>query len=160
IGTRSACGVVWRRLSLRRTPVASRAPLRRSPLAARSGVLLAVLLFSYPLVAPRVRFVPVDVNVRLEVLDWGGTGKTIVLLAGGGTTAHVFDDFAEKLTRNYHVVGITRRGFGASTFAPVNQLSRLADDVLAVMDTLRIARAFLVGHSIAGAELSAIGASR
>src|SRR5262245_44669519 len=91
IGTRSACGVVWRHLSLRRTPVAPRAPLRRSPLAARSGVLLAVLLFSYPLVAPRVRFVPVDANVRLEVLDWGGTGKTIVLLAGGGNTAHVFD---------------------------------------------------------------------
>jgi non-heme chloroperoxidase len=126
------------------------------------GVLLTLVVFSHALVAsqPHVRFVQVDNNVRLEVLDWGGTGKTIVLLAGGGNTAHVFDDFAEKLTRHYHVVGITRRGFGASTFAPVTQVSRLADDVLAVMDTLRIAKAFLVGHSIAGAELSAIGASR
>jgi hypothetical protein len=28
-----------------------------------------------------VQFVAVDQNVRLEVLDWGGTGRTVVLLA-------------------------------------------------------------------------------
>ena len=33
-----------------------------------------------------VRFVPVDMNVRLEVLDWGGSGRPLVLLAGGGDT--------------------------------------------------------------------------
>jgi len=36
------------------------------------------------------RFVAVDKNVRLEVLDWGGSGRPLVLLAGGGDTAHVF----------------------------------------------------------------------
>src|ERR1035438_4427529 len=30
------------------------------------------------------RFVAVDKDVRLEVLDWGGSGRPIVLLAGGG----------------------------------------------------------------------------
>ena len=39
------------------------------------------------------QFVTVDKNVRLEVLDWGGSGNPLVLLAGGGDTAHVFDDF-------------------------------------------------------------------
>lgn len=58
-----------------------------------------------------VRFVTVDKDVRLEVLDWGGSGRPIVLLAGGGNTAHVFDHFAPKLTTHYHVYGITRRGF-------------------------------------------------
>ena len=61
----------------------------------------------------RVQFVTVDDNVRLEVLDWGGTGRPLVLLAALGNTAHVYDDFAPKLTANYHVYGITRRGFGA-----------------------------------------------
>jgi non-heme chloroperoxidase len=56
----------------------------------------------------------VDANVRLEVLDWGGSGKSIVLLSGLGNTAHVFDDFALKLNSQYHVYGITR-GFGASS---------------------------------------------
>jgi non-heme chloroperoxidase len=67
-----------------------------------------------------VQFVTVDKNVRLEVLDWGGSGRAVVLravvlLAGGGDTAHVFDEFAPKLTADYHVYGVTRRGFGASS---------------------------------------------
>ena len=57
----------------------------------------------------------VNTPVKLEVLDWGGSGRPLVLLAGLGNTAHVFDKFAPKLTAKYHVYGITRRGFGASS---------------------------------------------
>jgi pimeloyl-ACP methyl ester carboxylesterase len=107
-----------------------------------------------------VRFVAVEQNVRLEVLDWGGTGKPVVLLAGGGFTAHVFDDLAPKLTTDHHVYGITRRGFGASGFSPSeNPVDRLRDDVLAIIDALNLERPVLVGHSIAGAELSAVASS-
>ena len=42
------------------------------------------------------RFVRIDKEVRLELLDWGGSGRPIVLLAGGGNTAHIFDDFAAE----------------------------------------------------------------
>lgn len=59
--------------------------------------------------------VRVEKNIQLEVLDWGGSGSPVVLLAGSGNTAHTYDDFAPKLARNYHVYGITRRGFGASS---------------------------------------------
>ena len=65
------------------------------------------------------QFVTVDKDVRLEVLDWGGSGSPVILLAGGGNTAHVYDEFAPKLAANYHVFGIKRRGFGASTYAPL-----------------------------------------
>src|SRR5260370_11622222 len=64
------------------------------------------------------QFVTVDKNVRLEVLDWGGSGRPLVLLAGGGDTAHVFDDFAPQLTPTLHVYGITRRGVGESGVFP------------------------------------------
>jgi non-heme chloroperoxidase len=102
--------------------------------------------------------VSVDQNVRLEVLDWGGSGRPVVLLAGGGNTAHVFDEFAPKLTAQCHVYGITRRGFGASGFsAAENGVDRLRDDVLAVIDALKLTRPVLVGHSISGAELSSVG---
>ncbi len=102
----------------------------------------------------------VEKNVRLEVLDWGGSGRPIVLLAGGGNTAHVFDDFAPKLKAHYHVYGITRRGFGASGYsATENPADRLGDDVLVVIDALKLSRPVLVGHSIAGAELSSIANS-
>src|SRR5882762_9851777 len=104
-----------------------------------------------------VRFVTVEKGVRLEVLDWGGSGTPVVLLAGGGNTAHVFDEFAPKLTANYHVYGITRRGFGASGFsASENAADRLGDDVLAVIDTLKLNRTVLVGHSFGGTELSSV----
>jgi len=55
---------------------------------------------------PTASLITVDKNVKLEVLDWGGSGRPLVLLAGLGDTAHVFDDFAPKLTTTCHVYGI------------------------------------------------------
>jgi len=109
----------------------------------------------------KVQFVTVEEGVQLEVLDWGGSGRPMIFLAGAGDTAHAFDNFAPKFTGQNHVYGITRRGSGASSKpAPANgnySADRLGDDVLAVMRTLRIERPVLVGHSIAGEELSSIG---
>ena len=109
----------------------------------------------------KVQFVTVDNGVKLEVLDWGGPGRPLVLLAGLGNDAHIFDKMAPKLAAIYHVYGITRRGFGASGAPePVGgnySVNRLGDDVLEVMATLKIDRPVLVGHSIAGQELSSIG---
>ena len=103
----------------------------------------------------KVAFVEVQPGIRLEVLDWGGTGRPVVLLAGAGYTAHVFDEFAPKLTAHYHAYGITRRGFGASGYEPPSDVSkRLGEDVLAVIASLDLRRPVLVGHSIAGAELT------
>jgi non-heme chloroperoxidase len=112
---------------------------------------------------PSVRFVTVDKDVKLEVVDWGGTGKPIVLLAGQGNTAHIFSSmgFARSFTSNHHVYGITRRGYGESSrpaaTAANYRADRLADDVVEVIDALHIDRPVLVGHSIAGEELSSIG---
>ncbi|MBV9157597.1 MAG: alpha/beta hydrolase [Acidobacteriaceae bacterium] len=84
-----------------------------------------------------------------------------MLLTGLGGTAHGFDEFARKLTGNYHVYGITRRGFGASSkpAATTDNYSaeRLGKDVLAVCDSLHLNKPVLIGHSIAGEELSDIG---
>jgi pimeloyl-ACP methyl ester carboxylesterase len=82
--------------------------------------------------------VTADENVELEVLDLGGPGRSIFLLAGSGVTAHVFDDFAPKLAASWHVYGITRRGYGASGYSVRNTpAERLGDDVVAVIDALK-----------------------
>ena len=106
-----------------------------------------------------LQFVTVEEGVRLEVLDWGGTGRPIVLLAGSGNTAHIFDGFAEKLSGACcHVYGITRRGFGSSTHPDSGyDQQRLADDVLQVLDALKIVAPVLAGHSISGEELTTLG---
>jgi non-heme chloroperoxidase len=111
--------------------------------------------------AQTAQFVTVDKDVKLEVLDWGGAGRPLIFLAGGGRTAHDYDQFAPKFTAHYHVYGITRRGFGASSKpAPTSDnyaADRLGDDVLAVIDALKLNRPVLIGHSMAGEELSSIG---
>jgi non-heme chloroperoxidase len=106
-----------------------------------------------------VQFVTVEKGVRLEVLDWGGTGRPVVLLAGSGNTAHIFDGFAEKLSGVCcHVYGITRRGFGASTHPDSGyDQQRLADDVLQVLDALRLVAPVVAGHSMSGEELTTLG---
>jgi len=97
------------------------------------------------------------------VLDWGGSGRPIVLLSGLGATAHIFDDFAPKLAQHcqVHVYGITRRGFGASSVPATGyKADQLGDDVLAVLDSLNLNTPVLVGSSFGGAELSSLGSRK
>jgi non-heme chloroperoxidase len=139
--------------------------LRYNRFAAISIILFATSLFAqsspgWKDPSPHVeRLIQVEPGVQLEVLDWGGSGRPILLLAGGGNTAHVFDDFAPRLRAHHHVYAVTRRGFGTSGYAAAQNVSdRLGKDVFAVIDALKLKKPILVGHSIAGAELSWIAA--
>ena len=107
--------------------------------------------------ASMVRVAP---NVRLHYLDFGGSGPSIVLLAGLGNTAHAFDDFAPALTDRYHVVALTRRGFGESDH-PLSgyDTRRLVEDIRVAIDSLHLGRVTLIGHSIAGEEMTRFAAT-
>ena len=122
----------------------------------------AAVCYSQPDSTPhKVQFITVEKGIKLEVLDWGGSGRPLILLPGLGDTAHVFDKFALKLTSNYHVFGITPRGFGASSAPPPVEANysadRLGKDVVAVIDSLKLNRPILAGHSVAGEILSSVG---
>jgi non-heme chloroperoxidase len=107
----------------------------------------------------KVGFVTVEPGVQLEVLDWGGTGQTLILLTGMGDNAHVFDEFAYQFNDRFHVIGITRRGFGRSS-QPAHgyDLDTRARDDITVLDKLNIRDAVFVGHSVSGTELNKIAA--
>jgi pimeloyl-ACP methyl ester carboxylesterase len=108
----------------------------------------------------KANFVTVAPDVRLEVLDWGGSGETMVLLTGSGDNAHAYDEFAYQFTDRFHVIGVTRRGYGRSSQPPNGyDLDTRARDDIAVLDKLNISRAVFVGHSLAGTELSKLGAA-
>jgi pimeloyl-ACP methyl ester carboxylesterase len=106
----------------------------------------------------RIRFLMVEPGVNLELLDWGGSGRSIVLLAGSGNTGHVFDEFAPKLLDCCHVYAITRRGYGASS-RPADGYGwqRLAEDVFQVIEREHIPSPVLIGHSMAGGEMTPVG---
>ena len=107
----------------------------------------------------KAALVEVEDGVRLEVLDWGGSGRPLLLLAGLGDSAHVFDDIAPSLAARYRVVGVTRRGHPRSS-SPASgyTTARLAEDLVRVMDAVGLQRPVVVGHSFAGEEMHVLGA--
>lgn len=106
--------------------------------------------------AHRASMIAVAPDVRLEVLDWGGTGLPLVFLSGLQDVAHGFDDFAPQFTGSNRVIAITRRGYGASSQPPTGyDVTTRVADLHAVLDSLHLARVVLIGHSIAGDELTA-----
>ena len=108
----------------------------------------------------QVSFITVAPSVRLEVLDWGGAGPPLVFLSGLQDVAHGFDDFAPQFTDHFHVLAITRRGYGASSQTPQGyDVGTRLQDLHAALDSLHLASVILVGHSIAGDELTAFAAA-
>ena len=102
----------------------------------------------------QARSITVDSSVRLQVLDWGGSGPPLVLM-GCYLSAHMYDEFAPKLTNQFHVYGITRRGIGASDKPATGYtVQRSADDLLEVLNALNLQKSLLVGHSCAGQVLT------
>jgi len=99
--------------------------------------------------------VAVEPGVRLHYLDFGGRGPTLLFLPGLGNTAHAFDDFAPRFTDRYHVVALTRRGFGESDHPTSGyDIPRLVEDIRQAIDRLQLGKVTLIGHSIAGEEMT------
>jgi pimeloyl-ACP methyl ester carboxylesterase len=98
----------------------------------------------------------VNINgIRLHYLDWGGNGQALIFLTGMGASAYIFDKFAPRFTDKFHVLALTRRGHGDSDCPETGyDADTLIKDILQFMDHLNIEKAILVGHSLAGVELT------
>lgn len=104
----------------------------------------------------------VDANgVKLHYLEWsGGKDGVLLMLAGLGHDAHVFERFAVRFTDRYRVLALTRRGYGESGKPKTGyDVKTRIEDVRRFLDALGVAKVTLVGHSIAGDELTAFAAA-
>jgi pimeloyl-ACP methyl ester carboxylesterase len=100
-------------------------------------------------------FVTVNDGIRLHYLDWGGSGPVLLFLAGLGCAAHIFDRFAPRFVDQFHVLALTRRGHGESDYPDTGyDIETLTEDIRQFLDALQIDQVVLVGHSMAGIELS------
>lgn len=100
------------------------------------------------------RFITLQ-DLHLHYVDWGGTGKPLLFLPGLGDTAHIFDELAPEFTGAFRCLGLTRRGQGLSDKPEQGyQSAVLAGDIRAFLDALGLPRATLVGHSLAGMEMT------
>lgn len=102
----------------------------------------------------RSDFVHVN-GIRLHYLDWGGVGETIIFLTGMGSSAHCYDRIAPRFSDSFHALALDRRGHAESE-TPVSgyDLDTLTGDILAFMNALKIEKAILAGHSLAGVEMT------
>jgi len=94
-------------------------------------------------------------GVKLHYLDFGGRGSSVVLFAGAGNSAWIYSDFGRNLAKRHRVLALTRRGHGESEQPEKGySIELMGDDLLAVLDSQKIDRAILIGHSLAGEELT------
>lgn len=94
-------------------------------------------------------------DIHLHYLDWGGQGEPLLFLAGLGDSAHIFDDFAPWFTDEFRVLALTRRGHGQSARPESGyDLPTLVEDIRNFLNTLEIPQVNLIGHSMAGDELT------
>lgn len=107
---------------------------------------------SSPKVEARAEFIEVAPNVRLHVTDLGD-GQPVVLIHGWPLSDAMYEYQYQYLVKNHcRVIGITLRGFGASSkpYGPYNY-DVFADDISKVLQSLHIEHAVLGGFSMGGA---------
>lgn len=130
---------------------------------ALGAFLLAALAWAWtpdrPLSVLKARYLasPTDMlavaGARLHVRQSGPEGApAVILLHGFGASLHTWEPWAEALAATHRVIRYDIPGFGLSPPDPGNDYS-LARDIAVLeglMDTLGIASAALVGHSMGG----------
>jgi pimeloyl-ACP methyl ester carboxylesterase len=90
-----------------------------------------------------------------------GTGDAVVLLHGYTASLDSLAPFAEGLAASHRVIALDVRGFGKSSkFAEPGRFGQqMVDDVVRLLDHLKVSRAHLIGHSM-GALIAANVAAR
>lgn len=92
--------------------------------------------------------IPLTTGVALEVEEFG-SGPPVVLLPGGAMTHRVWDHQAAALMWRYRSIAVDHRGSGGSDRPPSGySVDLLAADVAALLETLELEQAVLVGHGL------------
>ena len=134
---------------------------RRTILAGAGGLAAAVGLVgsasaaNAPAATPHSTFKTVKDGTKIFYKDWGA-GQPVVFSHGWPLTADAWDAQMLFLGQNgYRVIAHDRRGHGRSdqTWSG-NDMDTYADDLAALIESLNLKSAMLVGHSTGGGEVA------
>lgn len=92
-------------------------------------------------------------GVRLHVRDTGPReAPTLLLLHGFGASLHTWEPWARRLDSTYRVIRFDLPGSGLSAPDPTDDYTDVRSEqlVLALMDTLHVTKATLIGNSMGG----------
>ena len=94
-----------------------------------------------------IDFKTTKVAYRIE----GNSAKTVVFLHGYLEAKEIWNDFAEKLSKEYKVVLIDLLGHGNSgTIGDEHKMSLMAETVKTILDKEKIETCIMFGHSMGG----------
>ena len=95
-------------------------------------------------------------DVNLHVDDTGGVGRAVVLIHGWPLSGESWSEQIPALTAaGFRVISYDRRGFGRSDKPRSGyDYDTLTDDLQAILETLNVTDATLVGFSMGGGEVA------
>src|ERR1051326_1785293 len=100
-------------------------------------------------------------GLGLHCLDWGGEGRTPLLLLHGFTGhAHAWDTLAIALQPQFHVYALDQRGHGDNDPADVYNPAVAFDDIVGVIEQLGVQKLILIGLSMGGRNAIYLTAKR
>ena len=100
--------------------------------------------------------IPVEGTVNLNSLtfyyrNWGGSGKSVILLHGLASNSRIWDLVAPIIASNSSVIAIDQRGHGKSDKPPVGyDFNSVTEDIAQFIIKMKIHNPVIVGHSWGG----------
>ena len=92
-------------------------------------------------------------DLKIHYLAWGDPSNTaMILLHHIGSQAHVWDNFAQNMSKEYFVLAMDMRGHGDSDWACEGKYTteHYASDVEALVDHLGLKNIVMLGGSTGG----------
>ena len=87
-------------------------------------------------------------SLDMHYLDWGGTGRPVIVLHGAASSSHWYDLVIPHMGEGFRVFALDQRAHGKTDQPSTGYDWRtLAGDVAGALDELGIQRAAVVGHS-------------
>lgn len=133
------------------------------------GLGLAAALYDRPPATPGAWLAHARLEARQATVDGhrvryvrsgSGSGPTVVLVHGFGSSLYTWKDVLPGLSSSHDVIALDLPGFGASDLPADLSFQELPAAVVGLMNRLGIERAALVGHSMGGAVAAVVAAEK
>jgi pimeloyl-ACP methyl ester carboxylesterase len=90
---------------------------------------------------------PNGTPIRLHYLDWGGPGRSLILLHGLASSCRIWDFMAPILAERFHTFALDQRGHGLSDQPGSYTFDDTTGDLVAFIEALNLERPVIAGHS-------------
>jgi pimeloyl-ACP methyl ester carboxylesterase len=96
---------------------------------------------------PKDAYIALPTSIRLHYLDWGDSGRPLILLHGLASSCRIWDFTAPLLAGHFRTVALDQRGHGLSDKPGSYTFAETTGDLASFIDALGLERPIIAGHS-------------